>query len=50
MLGILNFSGHVIMYDSDQHKLFTLSFIPKTVVHPLLAEIENIDTMDFGKL
>lgn len=38
------------MYDSDQQALFTLSFWPKTIVRPLHRGIENIDTMDFGKL
>jgi len=46
----LAFSGHVIIFDSERQKLFTLSYIPKTVLHSLPTEIEHIDAMDFGKL
>jgi hypothetical protein len=49
-LDILNFSGDVIIYDSDQDKLFSLNFTTKAVLHSLLENVGNIDTMDFGKL
>jgi hypothetical protein len=45
---ILNISGHIIIFDSEQYVLFTLSIIPKTVLHHLTT-VTGIDSMDFGK-
>jgi hypothetical protein len=47
---ILNFSGCIIIFDSEQHVLFTLNIIPETVLEQLTTVTGTIDTMDFGKL
>lgn len=45
---ILNFSGDIILYDSEQYELFTLTFASK-VLESLARVSGKIDAMDFGK-
>jgi hypothetical protein len=45
---ILNFSGDIILYDSEQYELFALTFA--TQVLESFARVNGkIDAMDFGK-
>jgi hypothetical protein len=44
----LNFSGDVILYDSEQYKLFTLTLTSKDL-QTLATVSGKIDAMDFGK-
>ena len=45
---ILNFSGDIILYDSEQYELFTLTFASK-VLESFARVSGKIDAMDFGK-
>jgi hypothetical protein len=45
---ILNFSGDIILYDSEKYELFTLTFASK-VLESFARISGKIDAMDFGK-
>jgi hypothetical protein len=45
---ILNFSGDIILYDSEQYELFTLTFA-SNVLESFVRVSGKIDAMDFGK-
>jgi hypothetical protein len=45
---ILNFSGDIILYDSEQYELFTLTFASK-VLESFARVSGKVDAMDFGK-
>jgi len=46
---IFNFSGDIILYDSEQYELFTVAFASK-VLESFARVSGKIDAMDFGKL